>query len=108
MQTVKNLWRDHLRRAAIIQPAFSPMEPSHTVVAAVPLSIMRACTATVTGPPDAGTEARDTDTSEITGGTPAAGHPGHGVYACPSGETHPDLWMLGSSDYGAQLAAHLG
>ena len=44
----------------------------------------------------------------ITGGTPAAGHPGHGVYACPSGETHPDLWMLGSSDYGAQLAAHLG
>jgi luciferase family oxidoreductase group 1 len=44
----------------------------------------------------------------ITGGTPAGGHPGHGVYASPSGETHPDLWMLGSSDYGAQLAAHLG
>jgi luciferase family oxidoreductase group 1 len=44
----------------------------------------------------------------ITGGTPAAGHPGHGVYAHPMGQTHPDLWMLGSSDYGAQLAAHLG
>ncbi len=44
----------------------------------------------------------------ITGGTPTAGHPGHGVYAHPMGDTHPDLWMLGSSDYGAQLAAHLG
>ena len=44
----------------------------------------------------------------VTGGSPAAGHPGHGVFACPAGETHPDLWMLGSSDYGAQLAAHLG
>jgi luciferase family oxidoreductase group 1 len=44
----------------------------------------------------------------VTGGTPAGGHPGHGVYAGPSGPTHPDLWMLGSSDYGAQLAAHLG
>jgi len=44
----------------------------------------------------------------ITGGTPAGGHPGHGVYAHPTGQTHPDVWMLGSSDYGAQLAAHLG
>ncbi|MEY2804020.1 MAG: Limonene 1,2-monooxygenase [Pseudomonadota bacterium] len=44
----------------------------------------------------------------VTGGTPAGGHPGHGVYAGPSGDTYPDLWMLGSSDYGAQLAAHLG
>lgn len=37
-----------------------------------------------------------------------AGHPGHGVYAYPSGPSSPDVWMLGSSDYGAQLAAHLG
>jgi luciferase family oxidoreductase group 1 len=37
-----------------------------------------------------------------------AGHPGHGVFAYPSGPTAPALWMLGSSDYGAQLAAHLG
>jgi luciferase family oxidoreductase group 1 len=44
----------------------------------------------------------------VTGGTPGAGHPGQGVVACPGGDTHPDLWMLGSSDYGAQLAAHLG
>lgn len=36
------------------------------------------------------------------------GHPGHGVHAYPAAETDPTLWMLGSSDYGAQLAAHLG
>ncbi|MDI9332115.1 MAG: LLM class flavin-dependent oxidoreductase [Alphaproteobacteria bacterium] len=44
----------------------------------------------------------------VSGGTPPQGHPGHGVWACPGGSTHPDVWMLGSSDYGAQLAAHLG
>ena len=37
-----------------------------------------------------------------------AGHPGHGVTANPTGPTSPELWMLGSSDYGAQLAAHYG
>jgi luciferase family oxidoreductase group 1 len=37
-----------------------------------------------------------------------ASHPGHGVFAYPQSATSPDLWMLGSSDYGAQLAAHLG
>jgi luciferase family oxidoreductase group 1 len=36
------------------------------------------------------------------------GHPGHGVTANPTGPTTPELWMLGSSDYGAQLAAHYG
>jgi alkanesulfonate monooxygenase SsuD/methylene tetrahydromethanopterin reductase-like flavin-dependent oxidoreductase (luciferase family) len=30
------------------------------------------------------------------------------VYAYPLSETSPDVWMLGSSDYGAQLAAYLG
>ena len=35
-------------------------------------------------------------------------HPGHRVHAYPATETHPTLWVLGSSDYGAQLAAHLG
>ena len=44
----------------------------------------------------------------VSGLTPAVGHPGHGVYAYPSSETSPDVWMLGSSDYGAQLAAYLG
>lgn len=37
-----------------------------------------------------------------------AGHPGHGVFAYPQSATSPDVWMLGSSDYGARLAAHLG
>lgn len=37
-----------------------------------------------------------------------AGHPGHGVHAMPMGATAPVLWMLGSSDYGAQLAAQIG
>jgi luciferase family oxidoreductase group 1 len=36
------------------------------------------------------------------------GHPGHNVFAYPQSDTAPDVWMLGSSDYGAQLAAHLG
>ncbi len=43
----------------------------------------------------------------VTGQPLPAGHPGHGVFAYPSGPTSPDVWMLGSSDYGAQLAAHL-
>lgn len=37
-----------------------------------------------------------------------AGHTGHGVHAYPQADSAPALWMLGSSDYGAQLAAHLG
>lgn len=36
------------------------------------------------------------------------GHPGHGIHAYPAADTGPEVWMLGSSDYGAQLAAHLG
>ena len=44
----------------------------------------------------------------VTGEPIPAGHPGHGVFAYPSGPSSPDVWMLGSSDYGAQLAAHLG
>lgn len=36
------------------------------------------------------------------------GHPGRGVQAFPLGDSYPELWILGSSDYGAQLAAHLG
>ena len=44
----------------------------------------------------------------ISGTDLPAGHPGHGVTANPTGPTTPDLWMLGSSDYGAQLAAHYG
>jgi luciferase family oxidoreductase group 1 len=36
------------------------------------------------------------------------GHPGQGIQALPMGSTAPQLWMLGSSGYGAQLAAHYG
>ena len=36
------------------------------------------------------------------------GHPFAAVQAFPLGETSPEIWMLGSSDYGAQVAAHFG
>ena len=36
------------------------------------------------------------------------GHVGQGVQALPQSDTAPTIWMLGSSDYGAQLAAYLG
>ena len=35
-------------------------------------------------------------------------HAGHGIQALPRAATAPQLWMLGSSSYGAQLAAHFG
>jgi luciferase family oxidoreductase group 1 len=37
-----------------------------------------------------------------------AGHPFAGVKAMPSGETSPEIWLLGSSDYSGALAAQLG
>jgi luciferase family oxidoreductase group 1 len=36
------------------------------------------------------------------------GHPGRHIRALPQTATAPQIWMLGSSGYGAQLAAHLG
>jgi luciferase family oxidoreductase group 1 len=38
----------------------------------------------------------------------AEGHPFRDVLAMPTGAGMPEVWMLGSSDYGAQLAAHFG
>ena len=35
-------------------------------------------------------------------------HPFSRVIAQPTGPSSPELWILGSSDYGAQLAAHFG
>jgi luciferase family oxidoreductase group 1 len=32
----------------------------------------------------------------------------HGIVAHPRGEHAPEIWILGSSNYGAQLAAHFG
>lgn len=36
------------------------------------------------------------------------GHVFEGLRAFPQGPTSPEIWMLGSSDYGAQVAAHFG
>jgi luciferase family oxidoreductase group 1 len=42
-------------------------------------------------------------------GTPLPeGHPFSSVVAQPTGPTSPEIWILGSSDYGAQLAAYFG
>ena len=38
----------------------------------------------------------------------AEGQPHQGIHAHPHGPTSPEMWILGSSDYGAQLAAHFG
>jgi luciferase family oxidoreductase group 1 len=35
-------------------------------------------------------------------------HPFRAIRANPTGATKPEVWILGSSDYGAQLAAHFG
>jgi luciferase family oxidoreductase group 1 len=47
-------------------------------------------------------------TAWITGAPLPEGHPFAAVRAYPAGETSPEIWMLGSSDYGAQVAAHFG
>jgi luciferase family oxidoreductase group 1 len=44
----------------------------------------------------------------VTGSELSEGHPFAAVRAYPAGETAPQIWMLGSSDYGAQVAAHFG
>ena len=36
------------------------------------------------------------------------GHPFRDIRAQPSGPTRPEVWILGSSDYGAQVAAYFG
>ena len=42
-------------------------------------------------------------------GTPLPqGHPFRHVVAQPSGPSSPEIWILGSSEYGAQLAAYFG
>jgi alkanesulfonate monooxygenase SsuD/methylene tetrahydromethanopterin reductase-like flavin-dependent oxidoreductase (luciferase family) len=44
----------------------------------------------------------------VSGSSLVEGHPFGAIRAHPTGPTHPELWILGSSDYGAQLAAHFG
>ncbi|HET6182100.1 MAG TPA: LLM class flavin-dependent oxidoreductase [Acetobacteraceae bacterium] len=36
------------------------------------------------------------------------GHPFRGIVAQPQGPSAPEIWVLGSSDYGAQVAAYFG
>jgi luciferase family oxidoreductase group 1 len=44
----------------------------------------------------------------VSGSALPADHPYRNIMAFPTGATSPQLWILGSSDYGAQLAAHFG
>jgi luciferase family oxidoreductase group 1 len=44
----------------------------------------------------------------VNGATLPVNHPFRSVSAQPEGPGGPDLWILGSSNYGAQLAAHYG
>lgn len=44
----------------------------------------------------------------VSGEPLLTGHPFNGLVAKPMGETSPEIWMLGTSDYGAQVAAHFG
>ncbi len=44
----------------------------------------------------------------VSGGALPDGHPFRSVMAQPSGPSAPDVWMLGSSTYGAQVAAFFG
>jgi luciferase family oxidoreductase group 1 len=44
----------------------------------------------------------------VSGAPQEDGHPFSAIKAHPHGPTSPELWILGSSDYGAQLAAHFG
>jgi len=44
----------------------------------------------------------------VSGETLLEGHPFRDVRAQPSGPTAPEVWILGSSDFGAQVAAYFG
>ena len=44
----------------------------------------------------------------VSGAPLADGHPFAAVKAYPAGDTVPEVWLLGSSDYGAQVGAHFG
>jgi luciferase family oxidoreductase group 1 len=44
----------------------------------------------------------------VTGRPLPDDHPFRAIKAQPQGPTSPELWILGSSDYGARLAAHFG
>jgi luciferase family oxidoreductase group 1 len=48
------------------------------------------------------------ETLDFMDGTTPPGSPFAALTAMPSGSTSPDVWLLGSSEYGARLAAKMG
>ena len=44
----------------------------------------------------------------LTGESLPENHPFARLQAFPQGDTVPEVWILGSSNYGAQIAAHFG
>ena len=46
--------------------------------------------------------------SWVSGRPLIEGHPFEGLKAYPQVFSHPEIWMLGTSDFGAELAAYLG
>ncbi len=44
----------------------------------------------------------------VAGAELPVNHPFRGIYAQPQGPHAPEIWMLGSSNYGAQAAAYFG
>jgi luciferase family oxidoreductase group 1 len=76
-----------------------------------PGSDPRTARALAHGPGALGIEHFPTQISDLLGflrGDLPQGHPFRGIRAMPDGPTMPELWLLGSSDEGAALAAHFG
>lgn len=74
-----------------------------------PGSDRRTSRAVAAGPLDADHFPQQTqELIALFAGTIPEGHPYHGIVMQPLPETRPELWMLGSSDYGGTLAAQLG
>ena len=76
-----------------------------------PGSDQRTARALAHGPGALGIEHFPAQISDLLGflrGDLPQGHPFRGIRAMPDGPTMPELWLLGSSDEGAALAAHFG
>lgn len=71
---------------------------------------MRTARAVAKGPYDAGENfpQQVAELAGLFGGTLAGDHPYRGVLLQPAIETRPELWVLGSSEFGGLLAAQLG
>ncbi|AJC19726.1 LLM class flavin-dependent oxidoreductase [Pandoraea pulmonicola] len=71
---------------------------------------MRTARAVAKGPYDAGEQfpQQVAELAGLFGGTLADDHPYRGVLLQPAVDTRPELWVLGSSEFGGLLAAQLG